>query len=223
MRITVIEDNESVAKGIAYVLRDAGHAVDLLHDGAQAETFLEGDQSDLIVLDINLPGLDGISLLKSIRRRGDLRPVILLTARSETEDRVLGLDAGADDYLVKPFDMAELEARIRALTRRQHPRETTLKPLGSLHWEPAARTLSFEGVVLDIPRRELALFEALSNALGRTLTKSALLDQLYGVGSDVEESVVEVYVSRLRKRLKPYGVSIKVKRGLGYEMEIDPS
>ncbi len=223
MRITVIEDNESVAKGIAYVLRDAGHGVDLLHDGAEADVFLQRETSDLIVLDINLPGMDGIALLKAMRRRDDQRPVILLTANSETDDRVRGLDAGADDYLVKPFDMAELEARIRALTRRQPSREKAVQSLGGLLWDQTARTLMADGAPLDLPRRELALFEALANAIGRSITKSVLLDHLYGTGSDVEESVVEVYVSRLRKRLKPYGVSIRVRRGLGYEMEVDPS
>jgi len=223
LRITVIEDNESVARGIAYVLRDAGHAVDLIHDGAEAELFLRHEGSDLIVLDINLPGMDGISLLKSIRKRGDSRPVILLTARAETDDRVQGLDAGADDYLVKPFDMAELEARIRALSRRKPERESNLQTLGALTWDAAARTLFIHEDAIELPRRELALFEALMEARGRTLTKSALLDQLYGVGSDVEEKVVEVYVSRLRKRLKTFGISIRVRRGLGYELEVEPS
>lgn len=219
MQIAVVEDNESVAKGIAYVLRDAGHGVDLLHDGAQADAFLRNDSADLIVLDVNLPGKNGIDLLQELRRRGDTRPVILLTAQSDTSDRVRGLDAGADDYLVKPFEMAELEARIRALSRRQPAALEPQRAVGDLMWDPTARTLSAAGQVLDLPRRELALFEALYRAQGRTLSKPYLLDQLYGTGSDVEDSVVEVYVSRLRKRLRPHGVSILVKRGLGYVME----
>lgn len=224
MRITVIEDNEGVAKGIAYVLRDQGHAVDIIHDGDEADQFLRQDtSSDVIVLDVNLPGINGIDLLKALRNRGDARPVILLTARSETSDRVAGLDAGADDYLVKPFEMAELEARIRALSRRQAAPLETVRQIGALIWDPSARKITVADEPLDIPRRELALFEALAQAQGRTLAKDVLLDKLYGIGTDVEESVVEVYVSRLRKRLKPHGLTIRVKRGLGYELEEAPA
>ncbi len=220
MRISVVEDNQSVAKGIAYVLRDAGHAVDLLFDGLEADQFFAQDKgADIVVLDVNLPGMNGIDVLKAMRARGDARPVIILTAQSETADRVAGLDAGADDYLVKPFAMEELFARIRALTRRQSTEMPKTRQLGSLEWDPTARVLSDNGTPIDLPRRELALIETLVAANGRTLAKSVLLDQLYGVGSDVEESVVEVYVSRLRKRLKPYGLTIKVQRGLGYSLE----
>jgi len=215
----VIEDNESVAKGIAYVLRDKGHAVDLIHDGTQASEFLKDDGADLIIMDINLPGQNGIDILTAMRKRGDTRPVILLTARSQTDDRVEGLDAGADDYLVKPFEMAELEARIRALTRRNSPATLATRQIGSLDWDMSARQLSHAGDALDLPRREIALFEALARHPGQTVSKSSLLDQLYGTGSDVEETVVEVYVSRLRKRLKPHGLSITVKRGLGYALD----
>ena len=119
MRIVLVEDNESLAAGIRYRLQDAGHAVDVLDDGLAASSYLATDNADLVILDINLPGRDGLDLLKDMRQRGDARPVLLLTARSETVDRVEGLDAGADDYLVKPFEMVELEARIRALSRRK--------------------------------------------------------------------------------------------------------
>ncbi len=118
MRITEVEYNESVAKGVACRLEDAGHAVDVIGDGGDADTFLRQDGSDLVILEINLPGLDGLSVLGNMRARGDARPMILLTARSDTLDRAAGLDAGADDYLVKPFEMDELEARVRALSRR---------------------------------------------------------------------------------------------------------
>jgi two-component system OmpR family response regulator len=119
MRITLVEDNISLAKGITYRLEDAGHAVDTLHYGSAAEAYLKNDGADLVILDINLPGTDGLTLLTEMRKRGDVRPVILLTARADTQDRVTGLDAGADDYLIKPFEMAELEARVRALLRRR--------------------------------------------------------------------------------------------------------
>lgn len=205
-----------MAKGIAYVLRDAGHAVDLLHDGLQAERFLRTDVSDVIILDINLPGMSGIDILKLLRARGDERPVILLSARSETHERVAGLDAGADDYLVKPFDMEELLARIRALSRRRTRETVYTESIGSLVLDVTTRQVSSGGEILELPRRELALFEILLKARGRSITKASILDQLYGTGVDVEEKVVEVYVSRLRKRLEPHGVGIRVQRGIGY-------
>jgi len=219
VKIAVIEDNVSVAKGIAYVLRDRGHAVDLIHDGQEADVFLRNEGADVIILDINLPRLDGITVLQNLRARGDNRPVLLLTARSTTDDRITGLDAGADDYLIKPFEMAELEARVRALARRRDI--PVLQPLsiGSLSYDPQTRQILAQGQALDLPRRELSVFESMILVLGRTVSKSQLLDQVYGTGADVDEQVVEVYVSRLRKRLRPHGVEIRVQRGLGYVMQ----
>ncbi|MEM1076650.1 MAG: response regulator transcription factor [Pseudomonadota bacterium] len=218
MRITLVEDNASLAKGIAYRLEDAGHSVDILDDGAIAQQFLCTDHSDLIILDINLPGTDGLALLKDLRGRGDDRPVILLTARAETEDRVVGLDAGADDYLIKPFEMAELEARVRALLRRRAIPQQRVQKLGALSYNAGARQLFHDQTEIEVPRRELSMFECLALAEGRLVSKTALLDHAYGTGADVEESVVEVYVSRLRGRLKPFGVQIKSQRGLGYQL-----
>ncbi len=218
----MVEDNIGLAKGIAYRLQDEGHAVDLLHDGNEAAAFLRGDVSDLIILDINLPGTDGLTLLKELRARDDHRPVILLTARAETEDRVLGLDAGADDYLIKPFEMTELEARVRALSRRRRVPQRKLVELGPLQFDPAARQLSAGDEPIELPRRELSIFECLLSAHGRLVSKTALLDYAYGVGADVEEKVIEVYVSRIRSRLKPFGVTITAKRGLGYQLLVEP-
>lgn len=218
MRITLIEDNLGLAKGIAYRLQDVGHAVDVLHDGDAAEAFLRETPSDLIILDINLPGVDGLTLLKGLRARHDMRPVILLTARSNTADRVTGLDAGADDYLVKPFEMAELEARVRAVARRPAPAPRAQLSIGKISFDSEARQIQADGQPLDIPRREISMFECLLSSKGRLVTKSALLDYAYGVGAEVEEAVVEVYVSRLRARLKPFGVTIKAQRGLGYQL-----
>lgn len=220
MRITLVEDNVGLAKGIAYRLQDAGHAVDILHDGQQAAGFLQGDTSDLIILDINLPGIDGLTLLKTLRAAGDARPVILLTARADTEDRVIGLDAGADDYLIKPFDMAELEARVRAMTRRQVRPQRQMRGIGSLRFDAAARQVFAGDQPLELPRRELSVFECLLTADGRLVAKNALLDYVYGVGADVEETVIEVYISRLRGRLRPYGIAIQAQRGLGYQMRL---
>ena len=218
MHIVVIEDNSSMAKGIAYVLRDEGHAVDILHDGQLADAFLRDDASDVIILDINLPGMSGIDILKSLRARQDERPVILLSARSEPRERVAGLDAGADDYLVKPFDMAELLARIRALSRRRNRVAVYTESIGNLVLDVTTRQVTAGEEVLLLPRLELALFELLLKARGRSVAKNAILDQLYGTGADVEEKVVEVTVSRLRKRLAPHGVGIQVRRGIGYNI-----
>ena len=218
MRITLVEDNLSLAKGICYRLEDVGHAVDMLFDGSAAQNYLTSDGADLVILDINLPGVDGLTLLREMRERGDTRPVILLTARAETEDRVIGLDAGADDYLIKPFEMAELEARVRALLRRRSVPRQQLQTFGVLKYDSAARQLFAGEVEIELPRREMSVFECLLAADGRLVSKNAMLDHAYGVGADVEETVVEVYVSRLRRRLSPFGVQIKSQRGLGYQL-----
>jgi len=222
VQIVVVEDNISVAKGIRYYLQDAGHAVDLIHDGAEASDFLQGDTADLVVLDINLPNESGLDVLRKMRARQDLRPVLLLTAQSETDDKIAGLDAGADDYLSKPFEMEEFGARIRALLRRVTDVPRATDAIGSVEFDRSARMISGPDGSLDIPRREVALFERLLVAQGRIVSKQLLLDSLYGTGADVDEPVVEVYVSRLRKRLQPFGVEIKVKRGLGYLMQAAP-
>ena len=218
MRIVVVEDNLSVAKGISYNLQDAGHGIDLIHNGDEADAYLRDDGADIVVLDINLPGKSGLEILKSMRSRGDTRPVLLLTARAELDDKVAGLDAGADDYLSKPFEMQEFSARIRALARRVTDSPKPERQIGALRFDPSARMISGPDGPIDIPRREVALFERLLQAEGRLVSKQALLDSLYGTGADVDEPVVEVYVSRLRKRLQPHNVQITVKRGLGYMM-----
>ncbi len=219
MRIAVIEDNKTLANGIAHLLRDQGHAVDVVNDGAQGVSFLAQEAADIVVLDINLPRVSGLEILQEIRSRGDMTPVILLTARGETKDRVTGLDAGADDYLVKPFDMEELDARIRALIRRKPREEGALEQFGSLSFDKTGRRLLAEGQDLNLPRRELAAFECFFDRAGQIVPKAVLANHLYGVGSDIEEKVVEVYISRLRKRLAPHGVEFKVARGIGYMMK----
>ncbi len=218
MLIVLIEDNAALARGIAYRMEDGGHAVDLLSDGLDAEDYLRGGVGDLIILDINLPRRSGLALLREMRRRGDARPVILLTARADTDDRVACLDAGADDYLVKPFEMAELEARVRALSRRSARAPRREISCGPLTLDIGARSVTAGGSDLDLPRRELSVLETLMSASGRTVSKEHILDRTYGTGADVEETVVEVHVSRLRKRLRPHGMAIRTRRGLGYAL-----
>lgn len=219
MRIAIVEDNEALAHAIAYRLRDRGHAADVLHDGQDADRFLAREGADLVVLDINLPGLDGLGVLRALRARGDGTPVILLTARSDTADRVDGLDSGADDYLVKPFDMDELEARIRALSRRKNLDYGVRDVIGDLEFDRSSRQVSASGTPLDIPRREVAVLECLLERRGRIVSKAQLTDHVYGVGAEVDDTAIEPHVSRLRRRLAAHGVAIKTARGLGYMLE----
>ena len=221
MRIAVIKDSEALAQGIAHRLRDRGHAVDLLHDGEEADAFLRHEGADLIVLDCNLPGCDGLEVLTRLRRRGDGTPVIPLTARAETSERVAGLDAGADDYLTKPFEMDELEARLRAMARRKNLEFAARDAIGPLVFDRTNRQLLKDEQPLAFPRKELATLECLLERRGRIVSKSQLITHVYGTGAAQEDSAIEPHVSRLRKRLEPFGIRIKAARGLGYMLEVD--
>lgn len=220
MRIAIVEDNLALANAIAYRLRDRGHAADVLHDGESADAFLSQEGADLVVLDINLPGKTGLDILRALRRREDGTPVILLTARGELEDRVTGLDAGADDYLVKPFEMDELEARIRALSRRKELDYGSVETIGALAFDRTSRSVRAQGETLDMPRKEAAVLECLIERRGRIVSKSQLIEHVYGVGAAVDDSAIEPHVSRLRKRIAAHGVGIKTARGLGYMLEV---
>ena len=220
MRIAVVEDNAALAESIAYRLRQRGHSVDVLEDGTDADRFLAQDGADLVVLDINLPGMDGIEILRALRGRGDNTPVILLTARSETNERVAGLDAGADDYLTKPFEMDELEARLRALSRRKDLSFADVEKFGDLTFDRTSRELMNGNQPIDVPRKEIATFECLLESRGRIVSKGQLTTHVYGTGADVDDSVIEPHVSRLRRRLAPFGLQIKTARGLGYMLEM---
>lgn len=221
MRIAIIEDNRALASGLAHRLRDPGHAVDVLTDGEAGAAHLKDAGADLIILDLELPGKSGMDLLTELRRRGDETPVLVLTAQSETTALVSALDAGADDYLVKPFEFAELAARLRALARRRGAGASRMVDrIGALAFDRGARRLyAAGGAEITLPRRELAALECLLDRRGRLAPKAVMADHLYGSGADVEERVVEVYISRLRKRLAPYGVGIRAARGLGYLLE----
>lgn len=219
MRIAVVEDNESLAEAVAASLTDEGHGVDVIHDGGDAALFLGRERPDLVILDINLPGKSGLDVLTELRAAGSAVPVILLTARSETKDRVVGLDSGADDYLVKPFDIAELLARVRALLRRSANSDSLQMAVGALVFDQSARRVFHKGTPLELPRREFALLELFANRLGQVVSKDQILDHLYGTGSDAEEAAAELYVHRLRKRITGCGLTIRTFRGLGYCME----
>ena len=217
MRIVIIEDNQTLADGMGHVLRDEGHSVDILYDGQEGLDFLQTeDAADLIILDINLPSLNGLSLIADLRKGGLDTPCICLSALGDTDDRIAGLDAGGDDYLVKPFEMAELKARIRALMRRKPNAARQSEVFGRLTYDRAARQLMHQGAPVTLPKKELATFECLYDRLDQMVSKATLANHLYGTGADVEEKVVEVYISRLRKRLSGFDIEIHTARGVGY-------
>lgn len=220
MRITLVEDNAALVAGIRNSLLDQGHAVNWLADGDAADAFLQREKSDVVVMDINLPGLSGLELVGRLRTRGDSTPVILLTARSETADRVAGLDVGADDYLVKPFEMSELLARIRALSRRHAPVRQAVEQIGRLRLDRAAGQLIGKDGTISLSRREMALFTLLADMTGRIASKDYIAENLYGVGSEVEPNAVELLMSRLRRKIGDNGVAFRTVRGLGYVLEV---
>ena len=219
MRIVLIEDNQMLAEGIQKILLDEGHSVDYFVDGERADQHLRYEGADLAIIDINLPNMDGISITKNIRARKQLFPIIILTARGATKDRVIGLDAGADDYLVKPFQMDELDARIRALSRRNTSLLSNTESIGSLAYNRTSRRLYFKDYELTLNRRELTLFEILINKKGQYISKSSLADTQYGIGSDININAIEISISRLRKILSTYNIKITTARGIGYMMD----
>ena len=216
MRIAVVEDNKPLADGIARAFEAEGHGVDRLHNGNDAEAFLTSEAVDLIVLDVNLPGKSGLEILKKLRAMKMQTPVLMLTARDALTDKINGLDLGADDYLTKPFELAELKARARALLRRSEKQFADLVVVGSIEFDPDARSMKVNGKLLDLPRREYALAEILILGKDRIISKSQIIDHLYGTRAEIENSTVELYVHRLRKRLLASGTEIKTARGLGY-------
>lgn len=220
MRIVLIEDNDLLAKAVKHALQDDGHAVDWLVNGDEADDFLASEGGDLAIVDINLPRRSGIEIIQRLVGRENRMPILIVSARDSLEDRVLGLDAGADDYLVKPFEMDELRARVRALSRRKGDRVTSREQIGAIVYDRTARRLDIPGGQLVLPRRELALWEALIENLERVVSKEALSTAIYGTGVDIEPNAVELLVSRLRRKVEAHGIVIKAVRGLGYIMQV---
>lgn len=220
MRIVLIEDNAILARALIQALQDAGHAVDWLEDGQDGDRFLAQTGADLAILDVNLPSLGGLDILRRLRARGETYPVLVLTAQGQVQDRVAGLDAGADDYLVKPFEIAELHARLRALARRPFETRPDIEAIGGLRLDRAARSLAGHEGLIALSRRELSLFEALADNPGRVLSKEQLSERIYGVGADTDANAIELLVSRLRRKLDGHGVEIRTLRGLGYLLQV---
>jgi DNA-binding response OmpR family regulator len=222
MRLLLVEDDMELADGLVSALAQSGYVVDVVHTGYEAITACATTNYQLVTLDLALPDLDGIDVLRRLRHEGKTTPVLILTARDDLQQRVLGLDAGGDDYLSKPFDMAELEARIRALLRRGEPVGTSLN-FGTVTFEPASRRLTVRGVELELTASELALLEQLMRKAGRIVSKKLLFDSIYTEGSDAGLSSVEVFVSRIRRKLAQANanVGIRVFRGMGYRLELE--
>ena len=214
MRILLVEDDPELGDGLAIGLRQAGFAVDWLRDGHAADLALRDEGFDLVVLDLGLPRLSGMEVLKRARDRGQSLPILILTARDATGDKVSGLDAGADDYLVKPIDLDELSARIRALTRRSAGRAAPLLVHGELAIDLAAHRVTLAGQAVELSGREFSLLHMLLENAGRVLTRSQLEQSLYGWRDEPDSNALEVHIHHLRKKLG--SDLIRTLRGVGY-------
>ncbi len=221
MRILLIEDYPPLQKSLSKGLREAGFAVDVTGDGNEGLWYATGNTYDVILLDIMLPGMDGLSLLKKLREQGNQTNVLILTAKSELEDRVNGLDLGADDYLVKPFEYEELLARIRVLVRREYSDKSPVLEIGKLKIETTAQRVWRGKTEIELTAREYTLLEYLARRAGQTVSRNDIWEHLYEFDSDASSNVVDVYVGYLRRKLDKSGKEsmIRTVRGRGYVME----
>jgi two-component system response regulator QseB len=220
MRVLLVEDDSMIGESVRQGLRQDGFTVDWVQDGRAAELALENGVYDLLVLDLGLPRKEGLDVLKQLRRRGNQIPVLVVTARDAIADRITGLDAGADDYLVKPFDLDELAARMRALSRRRSGRADPVIRHGRLTFNPATREVVLGDKPVTLSAREFALLEALLDRPGSVLSREQLEEKVYGWGDEVESNAVEVHIHALRKKLGQD--FIKNVRGVGYRISREP-
>ncbi|MFZ5841661.1 MAG: response regulator [Pseudomonadota bacterium] len=221
MRLLLAEDDPLLGDGIVTALRRAGYSVDWFRDGAAVGPAMQSEHFDLVILDLGLPRLDGLEVLRQLRKRGDTTPVLILTARDEISDRVTGLDAGADDYLGKPFSLEELLARLRALQRRRGGRAENLIEHGALSVDPSGHRVSIDGEPVTLPRREFALLLALLENRGSILSREQLEQTLYSWAEEVGSNTIEVHVHHLRKKLG--NDLIRTVRGIGYTIDQLPT
>jgi two-component system response regulator QseB len=217
MRLLLVEDDSMIGEAAQQGLRQDGHTVDWVRDGKQAEVAVSDRVHDLVLLDLGLPRRDGLSLLREWRARGINVPVVIITARDAVSDRIAGLDAGADDYLVKPFDLDELSARVRAVTRRRSGRSESVLRMGELEVDTATKRVNWKGAEVALSAREYALLEALAQRPGAYLTRAQLEQRLYGWDEEIASNAVEVHIHTLRRKLVP--ALIRNVRGLGYTLE----
>ena len=219
MRILLVEDHPQLAASVAQALKDTGLTVDVLHDGVAADLALACEEYALAILDIGLPRLDGFQVLARLRERGKTLPVLMLTARGEVKDRVHGLNLGADDYLAKPFELTELEARVKALLRRSVLGGEQQQRCGELVYDLGTRRFSVQGASLSLTSREQAVLEAMIARPGRVMSKEQLAAQVFGLDEEASADSIEIYIHRLRKKLEGHAVRIVTFRGLGYLLE----
>ena len=221
MRLLLVEDDSMIGAAAQQGLRSEGHTVDWVRDGREAELAVGNGVYDLVLLDLGLPRRDGLSILRGLRAKGEDVPVLIVTARDAVSDRIAGLDAGADDYLVKPFDLDELSARVRAVLRRRAGRADSVMRRGSLELDTATRRVAWKGKDVTLSAREYALLEALADRPGAFLTRAQLEERLYGWDEEIASNAVEVHIHALRRKLDP-GV-IRNVRGMGYTIAKDDS
>lgn len=221
MRLLLAEDEKELAKALAVILKHNNYSVDTVHDGEDALTYLQGGNYDGAILDIMMPKLDGLSVLKTIRDEGNCIPVLILTAKSEIDDRVAGLDAGADDYLTKPFAMKELLARVRAMLRRRTESADTVLTFGDITLELSSSILACGEEKVRLTNKEFQMLEMLIEANGGIISVEKFMDKIWGYDSETEQNVVWVYVSYLRRKLSGIGSSVLIEahRNLGYSLE----
>ena len=223
MRLLVVEDDVRLARTLERGLRQEGHAVELAHTGPDALSLASDVEYDVVVLDVMLPGRDGLAVCRALRRQGRWTPVLMLTARADVSDRIAGLEAGADDYLVKPFDFGELVARLGALFRRRSPAPVPAQVLevGDLHIDAAAHVVSRAGRSVEVTARELAVLECLARHAGEVVSRDQLLEAVWSQSYDGSPNIVDVYVGYLRKKLeRPFGRRlIRTVRGVGFVLE----
>jgi DNA-binding response OmpR family regulator len=220
MRLLLVEDDVMVASGIKLGLTNAGYTVDWVGSAERAVQALERDSFDLAIVDIGLPGLSGLDLTQRMRAQGLSIPVLILTARDALYDRVQGLDLGADDYMLKPFELPELLARLRALLRRSQAATTAVLSLGPLEMDTAQRRVSLAGQLMELGPREWTVLEYLLLQAPKPAAKDKLLAALTGWDKEITPNAIEVYVSRLRSKLEPAGVALRSIRGFGYRLEL---
>lgn len=223
MRILLVEDDLALHRALMTLLVQSGYAVDGVHDGASAEALIAAENFDLVILDLNLPQMDGLDVLRAMRKTqrvgASAAAVMILTARGASEDRVRGLDLGADDYLAKPFDVREFEARVRSLLRRQAGLRSASVTLGALTLDLNTRQFSAAGSAIEIPPRERALLEMLIMRAGKVVTKEAIVQSLTALDDILSDNAIEQYVSRLRRRITPLGLELRTVRGIGYLLD----
>lgn len=220
MRLLLVEDNRELSDWLARLLRKSNYVVDCVYSAEDAELAVASDHHNMLIVDVGLPKMDGMELVKNIRARGQTMPILLLTAIDTVTARVRGLDLGADDYLVKPFDIGELEARIRAQLRRRGDLKPQKIEFGDLSYVVTDQTFILSGTVLELTKREYAVLEALINKAGAPIAKEKLIEHVFGMDDDAAPNAIEVYVHRVRKKIEASNVHIITLRGLGYVLRV---